>query len=145
MPDSHISPFQMVVSQITDFECVNLMVGSGNADELKHSLKGSFSLEYADHIWRGHITFMYEAVRKDEKTESFHLSVCSQHFFVYHAEETEKERARFEKLLKTNGAISSLAILRTSTSVAANTLGVRIPVLVPSVNLNEFEWQNTPN
>ncbi len=143
MSDSHISPFQMIASQITDFECVNLMIGSGNADEIKHSLKGSYALEYADHVWRGHISFVYEAMKKDQESETLHITVCSQHFFVYHAEETEEERARFEKLLKTNGAISSLAILRTSTSVAANTLGVRVPVLVPSINLNKFEWQHS--
>ena len=141
MPNLQHSPFQMVATQITDFRCVNLLLGSCDAKELEHELTGSAFLEYADDSWRGHIVFRYQAVKRDGDSLSLQLNACSQSFFVYQAEETQEERTRFDRLLKTNGAFSALGIMRTLTNATANALGVRVPILIPNTNLTQFHWQ----
>ena len=144
MAASPVSPFKMIASQITDFNCVNLMLAPCGANEIQHALEGSCSAEHAGGVWRGHIAFRYQALWKPDDEIQLQITVQSQSFFEYTAEDTKEEKARFEHLLKTNGAIAALAILRTNTHVTANTLGVRVPILIPNINLKEFVWKTDP-
>ena len=63
--------------------------------------------------------------------------------FTYHGEQTEEEEKRFVKMLKMNGALSSMAVMRGQIATTTTALGMSPGLIMPSVNLNYMKWTDS--
>ena len=63
--------------------------------------------------------------------------------FTYQGEQTEEEEKRFVKMLKMNGALSLMAVMRGQVATTTTALGMSPNLIMPSVNLNYMKWTDS--
>ena len=139
MTEKMMSPFQNIGCQMCDFLFKNHKYGTFDKKSISHQIDGSFIVaDYSDNCWNGGIAIHYLA--KDNEKCDFQLKAEINAYFVYQADETDEEKARFVKLMKMNGAFSVLAIFRAHIAAATSALGMQPGLIVPNINLNELSW-----
>lgn len=137
----NLSLFQMVALHIGRFDLANMSLTPFNNFQPTHNFIGRTDCKYdhASNLWRGALGFTYTV--KSADSDDVSLTVQASALFTYEAPETADEKARFEKLIRMNGMVSFLPILRGRISAASAVLGLP-NVNIPSLDLNKFTWDN---
>lgn len=143
MTDKVISKFQMCSYKILEFHYSTPVLKLASHDNLSHQFAGKYQIEHLEDKWVGMLIIEYSA-RVKEATEDENnpsLAVLVSSMFDYDAPDTLESKEQFVKMLKTNGAIAVLSTLRGNVAAATSALGRSPCMIVPSVNLNYFDWE----
>ena len=144
MNQNLMSTFQNIGCQMCEFSYQNNKIGPFDKNILSHDLQASFLVaDHSDGHWNGGIAIQYAAEDKEKK--DFRLQAEINAYFIYEAEDTVEEKARFIKLLKMNGAFSVLAIFRAQIAAATSVVGMQPGLIIPNINLNELAWTESKN
>lgn len=137
-----MSKFQMQMCHVRffDYDAPEGVVAEG----LEHELEGEYAYQYTDGIWHAVIALRYAAKSKpDEMGRCFSVRTCMESIFTYQGEQTEEEEKRFVKMLKMNGALSLMAVMRGQVATTTTALGMSPNLIMPSVNLNYMKWTDS--
>ena len=141
MPSNVISKFQMKSFKTHRFDFSVIPMESSYTDQpVKHEFLGKYAVSYTENKWRG-LIMVYYSSKSDHSGDSVKVDIVMDGFCEYDAPNTPDDREQFKKLLTMNGAVALLSILRGQVAAATTALGLSPAILVPSVNLNHFKWE----
>lgn len=134
------SSFRLQAARMIDFHFINrVRIGSSLSEEqIKHEISGKYNVTFHDGLWLGVLVIEYSAVQSIE-APLFSLSARMEALFSFRGPDTAKDQ--FVRLLHFNGALSAFAILRGNIATTSTALGLSPSLIVPSVNLNAFTWE----
>ena len=143
MENKSISPFQMRQLQILHIEIENTRTDIIDPEKLQTELLGDVMIHHDGERWSGLLTMDFKATdKRDIERDRFNFTMTIGAAFTYSAENTPEEKARFDTLLKLNGATTLLIALRGRVLTSCAALGMP-QLLVPSIKLREFEWTDS--
>lgn len=137
--NNSISPFQIRAFKISHFD-LSCTKFDEPTDNLQSEYVGHIDSEYnsEESYWMGMVLLSYTA-KSDKGANAFSFEIDANVFCIYHADNTEKQKEVFENILKKNAAITLLTIMRSRVSSLCALAGYPM-VMMPNINLNEFEW-----
>ena len=140
-----MSDFQLRQYQVVYFNVTNAIVITEEiqASKLEHTFSREHDLKYdeTENQWMGSLHIKYTSECPNlPKGQELSVEIGIVGLFIYKAENSEDQQDSFEKLLRLNGTVSLLGILRGIVAAATSSLGFRPGIIVPSVNLNKLVW-----
>ena len=140
-----ISQFQIKQYQVLNFSLINTIVPPYEIQNVKieHSFAREHEMKYdpAEKHWLGSLYIQYNAnLPTQVEEQKFCAEIGIVGLFEYDADDTDKQKDIFENLIRLNGTVSLLAIMRGIVAASTSALGFRPGLIMPSINLNKFEW-----
>lgn len=140
MANNVISTFQMKAFKTHRFNFAVPSVGSVAELSINHNFSGKFVVDYSEDKWRG-IVMIYYSAKSDDTHDPFNVEIVMDGRYEYEAPKTDADKAQFKKLLTMNGAVALITMLRGQVATTTTALGLTPSLIVPSVNLNHFHWE----
>lgn len=89
----------------------------------------------------GTIRCRFKISASDSKDENIYAMIEGTAVGVFTVDPST-DSSEFEKMLRINGMVTMLPMLRSSVFNVANTLTVRAPMIIPNVNVTAIEWND---
>ena len=140
MADNVISKFQMKSCTTHRFNFAAPSSGSIAKLSINHHFSGKYIADYSNNKWIGMIMVHYSAKATDEN-EPFSVDIVMDGLYEYDAANSPEERDSFKRMLTMNGAVALITMLRGQVATTTTALGLTPSLIVPSVNLNHFHWE----
>lgn len=140
MNNQAISKFQMKSFKTRRFNFA-VPVGKPIADlSIQHDFTGKFAVTYSENKWLG-ILMVYYSAKDHDASDPFSVEIVTDGHYEYDADNTPESKEQFKKLLTMNGAVALITMIRGQIATATTALGLSPALIVPSVNLKHFHWE----
>ena len=89
----------------------------------------------------GAIKCSFELTALDSSREHVYASIKGTALGAF-AADSDISEDEFETMLRINGMVTILPMLRSSVYAIANTLTIRAPMIIPNINVTKLKWKN---